>query len=101
MKWSVRGLRLFLDVVNRMSEDDVIHVLPVLMSALECAGYVKKLQYAIPEESLFLLSRIEGLFPEHKAYVITDAKGGEYLALKRHGGYDFYEIALEEVDHVE
>ncbi len=96
MKWTARGLRLFLDVVNRMSEEDLYHVLPVLMHSLECSGYVEKLSYAIPEEAIFLLSRIEGLFPEHRAYVITDAKGGEYLAIKRLGGYDFYKIALEE-----
>ncbi|NOZ92470.1 hypothetical protein GM182_01005 [bacterium 3DAC] len=96
MKWTTRGLRLFLDVVNRMQEDDVIHVLPVLMQSLECSGFVKKLQSAVPEEALFLLSRIEGLFPEHRAYVLTDARGGEYLAIRRYGGYDFYEIDLEE-----
>lgn len=95
MKWHVKHLRLFLDVVNSIKEEDE-DIIPILMEALDCAGYVKKLDTAIPEETLFLLSRIEGLFPEHRIYVITDAKGREYIALRRPGGFDYYAIEVEE-----
>ena len=95
MKWHVIHLRLFLDVINNIKEEDE-DIIPILMESLGCAGYVKKLDTAIPEEALFLLSRIEGLFPEHRMYIITDAKGQEYIALKRSGGFDFYSIEVEE-----
>ena len=95
MKWHVKHLRLFLDVINNIKEEDK-DIIPILMESLGCAGYVKRLGSAIPEEALFLLSRIEGLFPEHRMYVITDAKGQEYIALKRPGGFDFYSIEVEE-----